>query len=108
MFASDKIWNDANADDLEMLPNNAPHRDVDLALIDGDRKGFIQAYLVAPSTIYGLATGRLVAAGIANNRSIQIPSLIRAALDRRRGGMIGEGRNIWPNVHINDGTYEFR
>jgi len=94
MFASDKIWDDANADDLEMLPNNAPHRDVDLAIIESDREGFIQAYLVAPSTIYGFATGKLVTAGIANNRSIQIPSLIRAALDRHRAGMIGEGRNI--------------
>ncbi|KAJ3566143.1 hypothetical protein NP233_g7180 [Leucocoprinus birnbaumii] len=102
MYATTKVWNDADADDLETLPDKAPHRNVDLAIIDADKEGFVQAYLVAPSTIYGLATGQLVKAGVANNRSMQIPSLIRAALDRSRAGMIGEGLNIWPNVHIDD------
>ena len=43
-------------------------------------------------------SGKFVTAGIANNRSIQIPSLIQAALNRCRAGMIGEGENIRLNV----------
>ncbi len=41
---------------------------------------------------------KFVTAGVANNRSIQIPSLIQAALNRRKAGMIGEGENIRLNV----------
>ncbi|EKM78697.1 hypothetical protein AGABI1DRAFT_41510, partial [Agaricus bisporus var. burnettii JB137-S8] len=102
LYATDKIWDDADADDLETLPDSAPHRDVDLAMINADNEGYVRTYLVAPSTIYGLATGRLVKAEIANNHSQQVPRLIRAALDRRRAGMVGKGVNIWPNVHIDD------
>jgi hypothetical protein len=87
---------------LETLPDSAPHRNVDLAIIGADNEGYVRAYLVAPSTIYGLATGRLVESEIANNHSQQVPSLIRAALGRRRAGMVGKGLNIWPNVHIDD------
>lgn len=47
----------------------------------------------------------MVTAGIANNHSMQVPSLILAALDRQRAGMIGRGVNIWPNVHIDDGEF---
>ncbi len=56
-----------------------------------------------PSTIYGLASGPLVDAGIVNPRSMQIPALIEASMDRRQAGMVGEGRNFHPNVHIDDG-----
>jgi len=48
---------------------------------------------------------KFVTAGIANNRSIQIPSLIRAALNRRRAGMIGEGENIRLNVQTQTSMY---
>ncbi|KAG6915859.1 hypothetical protein DXG01_009566 [Tephrocybe rancida] len=49
-----------------------------------------------------MATGRLVDLGIQNNQSLQVPILISISLERGQGGMIGEGKNIWPNVHIDD------
>lgn len=64
----------------------------------------MRAHIVVPSTIYGIETGSLVDAGISNPHSIQIPNLIRAALDRRRAGVVGKGLAIWPDVHIDDGT----
>jgi len=64
--------------------------------------GYVRTYIIAPSTIYGHATGRLVDLGIQNKSSIQIPILIKASLDRGQGGMVGEGKNLWPNVHIDD------
>ena len=54
--------------------------------------------------VYGLGSGPLVEAGLVNPQSQQIPDLIRAAIDRGRAGMVGEGRNIKPNVHIDDST----
>jgi hypothetical protein len=63
----------------------------------------VKTYIVLPSTIYGIATGSLVDAGLQNPFSQQIPQLIKLSLKRGRAGMVGEGRNIWPNVHIHDG-----
>lgn len=60
-----------------------------------------------PSTIYGLATGPLVDAGIVNPQSQQIPRLIDVGKKRGQAGMVGEGKNMWPNVHIDDGELLF-
>lgn len=103
--ASDTVWDDANPEQLDRLPPTAPHRDVDLELIHADDEGYVRVYIVAPATIYGLASGKFVDAGIANKHSIQLPSLIHASLDRGRAGMVGAGVNIWPNVHIDDGGF---
>lgn len=46
--------------------------------------------------------------GIANNRSRQIPAIIRASLDRKQGGMVGLGKNMWPNVNIEERAYPTR
>lgn len=102
--ASDIVWDDANPDQIEKLPATAPHRDVDLEIIHADEEGYVRAYIVAPATIYGIASGKLVDAGLMNKHSIQIPALINASVDRGQAGMVGKGVNIWPNVHIDDGT----
>lgn len=67
--------------------------------------GYVKTYIVLPSTIYGRAVGSLVDAGLQNNRSQQIPGLVRISLDLRRPAMVGEGKNIWPNVHISEGAH---
>jgi hypothetical protein len=36
-----------------------------------------------------------------------VPSLISAALDRGRAGMVGEGKNLWPNVEIHERVSHF-
>ncbi|KAI3604298.1 snare domain protein [Moniliophthora roreri] len=33
-----------------------------------------------------------------------IPAIIKASIDRKRAGMVGEGKNHWPNVDIHDLT----
>ena len=58
----------------------------------------MKTYIILPSTIYGIVSDPLVDAGVQNSHSIQIPQLIRASIDRRQGGMVGLGKNIWPNV----------
>jgi hypothetical protein len=65
-------------------------------------QGYVKTYLVYPVTIYGIADHALTKAGIANPHSIQIPAIVQASLDRGRGGMVGEGKNIWHNVDIDE------
>ncbi|GLB40152.1 putative NAD-P-binding protein [Lyophyllum shimeji] len=102
MYASTKIYDDLNPDDIDSLPPTQLHRPVDMAVIDADKKGYVRTYIVAPSTIYGFAKSRLVDIGVQNPYSIQIPVLVDASLDRRQGGMVGEGKNLWPNVSNSD------
>ncbi|KAF9240417.1 hypothetical protein BU15DRAFT_45759 [Melanogaster broomeanus] len=102
MYAYDTIWDDMNPDQLETLPDTQLHRNVDLMVIAADNEGYARTHIVLPSTIYGFATGKLVDLGIQNPRSIQIPKLVEVSIVRKRGGMVGEGLNRWPNVHIDD------
>jgi hypothetical protein len=64
--------------------------------------GYLKSYIIMPSTIYGIATGKLVDIGVQNAYSIQMPFLIKASLARGQAGMVGEGKNIWPNVNIEE------
>jgi len=78
------------------------HRDVDLEIVSADQKGYVRTFIVLPSTIYGIASGPLADLGVQNSHSQQIPALVKASIDRGQGGMVGEGKNLWPNVHIDD------
>ncbi|KAF9220841.1 NAD(P)-binding protein [Gyrodon lividus] len=102
MYEYETIWDDMNPDQLETLPDAQLHRNVDLMVLAADKEGYARTHVVLPSTIYGFATGRLVDLGIHNPRSIQIPKIVEVSIARRRGGMVGEGLNRWPNVHIDD------
>lgn len=99
---SDTIYDDANPDQIETLPDTQIHRNVDLQLIKADKEGYVKVYIVAPSTIYGVVTGELVEQEIQNPRSVLLPWFVRIALDRGRPGVVGAGKNIWPNVHIQE------
>ena len=103
MYSTDTIYDDTNAEQIESLPPTQIHRNVDLALLKGDSEGYAKTYIILPSTIYGIADHKLVKEGISNPHSIQIPYLIRASIGRKAGGMVGEGKNIWPNVDIAEG-----
>ncbi|KAI0370392.1 NAD-P-binding protein [Pilatotrama ljubarskyi] len=102
MHGTDTIYYDSDPEQLETIPTTQPHRTVDLTVVAADREGYVKTHIVLPSTIYGLASGPLVDAGVMNPRSQQIPALIKASMDRRQAGMVGAGRNFHPNVHIDD------
>ncbi len=122
MFPSTIIYDDQDVEQIEGLPDNAPHRHVDLTIVQADQQGifntvfkttkpdntacylgYVRGHIVLPGTIWGIASNPLVAAGIQNPYSQQIPSLIRASLDRKQAGMVGKGLAIWPDVNIEDG-----
>ncbi|EGN98782.1 hypothetical protein SERLA73DRAFT_181420 [Serpula lacrymans var. lacrymans S7.3] len=101
-YAYDTIYDDTDVEQLETLPDTQLHRNVDLLVIEADKQGYARTHIVLPSTIYALATGKLVQLGIQNPKSRQIPYLIRIGLKRGQGAILGEGKNRWPNVHIDD------
>ncbi|KDQ20599.1 hypothetical protein BOTBODRAFT_26603 [Botryobasidium botryosum FD-172 SS1] len=92
-----KIWNDNNTDDIASIGPDQPHRNVDLAVFDAGESGQIATYIVAPSTIYDIAHTNPV-----RKLSQQIPNLIRTALAKEQTIYMGEGTNLWNNVHIYD------
>ena len=107
LYAGTRIYDDSSVEDIESLPLTQIHRPVDVTVVSADTGGYVKTYIILPSTIYGIASNPLVDAGIQNPHSIQIPSIIRASLSRGQGGVVGEGKNIWPNVQIDDGRSKF-
>ena len=102
MYITDVIYDDLNVQQMKSIRPTAQHRRVDLLITEADSQGYVRAHIVLPALVYGVASHALVRAGVSNSTSIQIPALIRAALYRRQAGMIGQGKSLWPDVHIDD------
>ncbi|KAI0649438.1 NAD-P-binding protein [Trametes meyenii] len=102
MWVTDKIYDDSRPEDIDSLPDDAFHRNVDLPIVKADAEGFLRGYLVTPPTIFGLGHGPLFDAGIAHKHSQQIPTLIRTSIARGQGGIVGKGLPIWNSVSIDD------
>ncbi|KAI0701895.1 NAD-P-binding protein [Cerioporus squamosus] len=102
LYPTETIYDDLNVEQIKSISPEAPHRSVDLLITEADTQGYLRAYIILPSTIYGLAKHSLVRAGVSNGISIQIPYLIRASLARKQAGMVGQGKALWPDVHIDD------
>ena len=103
-YVNEKVYNDLKIDEFKALPDESFHRSVDLAVINADVEGYARTYTILPPTIYGLATHAIAEAGISNPHSLQIPYLIRAALARKRAGVVGKGLARWRSVHIDEST----
>ena len=67
---------------------------IDKAVIAAAAQG-VHSMVICPPMVYGKGLGL-------KTNSIQIPALYATARARGRAVMIGEGRNIWSNVHIED------
>ncbi|KAI0331860.1 NAD-P-binding protein [Cubamyces sp. BRFM 1775] len=102
MYATETIYSDLNVEQIKSIPPTALHRNVDLTIVEADQEGYVRSHIILPSTIYGIAKGALFDAGVSNPHSIQIPLVIKASLDRKQAGMIGQGKALWPDVHIDD------
>ncbi|TRM56142.1 hypothetical protein BD626DRAFT_576071 [Schizophyllum amplum] len=102
MHGTDTIYDDADANAIAALPVTQLHRNVDTKIVAADAAGYVYAYLVLPSLIYGQASHALARAGITNTRSIALPILSKAALARGRPGVIGRGANVVPCVELEE------
>lgn len=56
----------------------------------------IKTALIVPPMIYGKGSGP------GNQRSVQIPELVKAILQRQKGLQVGPGLSRWGNIHIQD------
>lgn len=99
---SSTVYSDASVEQIESLAPSQPHREVDLAVVGADQQGYLRSYIVLPALIWGLATGPLVDIGVQNPHSQQIPLTIRSGLKRGKAVIVGEGKNFWPNVNIEE------
>ncbi|KAF2680693.1 NAD dependent epimerase/dehydratase family protein [Lentithecium fluviatile CBS 122367] len=84
--------------EMTSLPDSYAHRNVDKVVLAAAEKnpGKIFTAVVCPPTIYG--PGR----GPDKQRSIQVPDMTKATLKRGKGFQVGEGKNIWTEVHVQD------
>ncbi|KAG6375757.1 hypothetical protein JVT61DRAFT_2607 [Boletus reticuloceps] len=101
-YGAKPVWDDTDVAKLDTIPDTQFHRNVDLSILNADKEGYLKAYFVCPSTVYGVPSGKLVDLGIQHTRSIQIPMLIGISVARKRAGYVGQGLNIWPAIHIDD------
>jgi nucleoside-diphosphate-sugar epimerase len=95
-YLSNKIFYDDKPADIDALPDDAPHRMVDLAIIKARQRLGKAAKLaiMIPPVIYGVSSqGRL---------SIQLPTMARYSIKHGYAGHIGKGLSVWSQVHIKD------
>ena len=80
------------------IPDEALHRNVDKIILAANQvsAGAIQTAIICPPCIYG--PGR----GPDNKRSLQVYDMAKAALTRGKGFVVGEGTNVWTQVHVQD------
>ncbi|KAI9851172.1 MAG: hypothetical protein M1838_004281 [Thelocarpon superellum] len=96
---STKVYDDWDGvTEVTSVPDSALHRNVDQVVLASGQslKGPLKTAIVCPPTIYG--QGR----GPANQRSIQLPDLIRLTLERGQAFQVGQGQTYWNEVHVRD------
>ncbi|KAF5346667.1 hypothetical protein D9758_013214 [Tetrapyrgos nigripes] len=102
IYSTEVIYDDTNPEQIDSIAPTQPHRNVDIEILAAEKDGHFKSCIILPPTVYGTATGPLFDSKISNPHSIQIPMMIKIAMDRRRGGMVGQGKNVWPNVKVHE------
>lgn len=96
-FKSDKIFYDNDPVSIDAVPDSAPHRQIDLAIVGAAKKLGDKAKLaimIAP-TIYGFDRRH-------QRGSIQIPTITRFALKHGYAGHVGKGLSVESQIHFLD------
>ncbi|KAJ4356107.1 uncharacterized protein N0V89_004135 [Didymosphaeria variabile] len=93
-FATDKSYDDVkDIKDIHSIITANPKRLVDNLVLVQDK---INTALIVGPHIYGLGRGP------SHTRSVQAPEIARATLKLKEGFRLGEGKNRWSNIHVND------
>jgi len=101
-FATDKIYDDLDTEELNALPVTQWHRHVDIPITEAAKEGYVTSYLVAPGFIYGLATGRFVDAELVNPVGTVLLGVAMGALMVGQGALVGPQKNIWHCAEIHE------
>lgn len=80
---------------LVSLPDDAPHRNVDLMVQDVP-SDIVRVAIVSPPTIYDTGAGTI------RTVSRQVPLLVRVTLKNGYAPIIGAGKTEWDHVNVSD------
>ncbi|KAI7480493.1 NAD dependent epimerase/dehydratase family protein [Hortaea werneckii] len=97
MHKSDKVYHDNVKSEIDSVPDNAPHREIDLAITRAqkDLGDKAKIAIMIPPLIYGFNPKH-------KRLTIQIPTLTRFALKHGYAAHVGTGAPVESNIHILD------
>ena len=99
---STKVYNDLHPDQINGMANEKIFFKINLLIINAAQTNpQLKSVIVLPPLVYGIGTG------LFNRISVQLPALVRAALQRGKAVMIGPGDATWNTVHIADLVYGY-
>ena len=96
-YKSDTIFHDDKPEEIDAIPADAPHREIDLSILKA-REEFGQKAKIAivlPPVIYGVGSR-------SKRLSIQYPTLTRFAIKHGYAAHVGKGLSVWGTVHVTD------
>ena len=96
-YKGDKIYHDNRCKEIESVPDDAPHRPIDLAIVRGAQKigDMAKIAIMIPPLIYGFNPKH-------KRLTIQIPTLTRFALKHGWAGHVGKGLPVESQIHVMD------
>lgn len=96
-FKTNDIYYDSEPAAINAVPDTAPHRNIDLAILTASRELGDKAKiaLMIPPAIFGFNPKH-------KRLSMQIPTITRFALKHGFAGYIGKGLSVWSQVHVLD------
>ncbi|ETI27728.1 hypothetical protein G647_00177 [Cladophialophora carrionii CBS 160.54] len=97
MYISDKVYSDARPEEIDTIPDDAPHRAIDLAILAARKELGTKAkiIIILPTLVYGV--GKHI-----KRMSIQLPTMTRFALKHGFAPVIGKGQSVRCNIHVQD------
>ncbi|KAH9480248.1 Oxidase ucsJ [Psilocybe cubensis] len=97
------VWSDYDTEKLNALPESVIHRNVDNAILEADKAGYVKTYFIIPSTVFGEPADKtLVDLGIQNTTSGVFKYFITPYLGRKQGGYFGKGLNQWNLISVQE------
>lgn len=96
-YKSEMIYNDEDPAKIDALPDSAPHREIDLVIVNARKELASQAEIaiMIPPIIYGVSRRE-------QRLSIQLPTNVRYSIKHGYAGQIGKGLAVWNHVHVRD------
>ena len=96
-FKGDKVYHDNKREEIDSVPDDAPHRPIDLAIVNGQQAigEAAKIAIIIPPLIYGFNPNH-------KRLTIQIPTLTRFALKHGFAPYIGNGSPVESQIHVMD------
>jgi len=93
-WKSDKVFSEDTP--VDVVPEKAARASLDKLILDAAQRG-VRSVILCNTMIYGTGLG-------ASPNSVQIPPLVAQAQKSGIARYVGQGLNVWSNVHIADVT----